>query len=124
MTRKVIGTAIITLACLFLAFSYGIGVFGFLFPRPMLGLSDSLGLTRASAMFAYRVHARNPDDIGDLRIAIERAFVAQWHGVVVGLAPKYIEYHVENEKPLYRDILQMYMLSRLALGLEIGGLNG
>ena len=123
VTSKIIATATMTLACLFLVFSYGIGLFGMLFPRPMVGLTRSLGLHNAATMFSMRVYRTDPQ--WALREMLQRAIVIEDHYAVVDFAERYIQIYINNEEDIPRWAMQALINSGLEIGMEINpGDNG
>jgi len=77
-------------ACLFMVFSYGIALFGFLFPAPMVGLMDNMGLERAALMFSERRFAARPSD-DNLMDVLDRNIDAQNWGRIITLTEELLE---------------------------------
>ncbi|MCL2570132.1 MAG: hypothetical protein FWE16_02905 [Firmicutes bacterium] len=92
ITRIVVAT----LASMFLVFSYGIGIFGFLFPGVMLNMADNMGLRGAGAMFSQRVYNRD-GGAENLYIALDRAIHASRYSRVVELYEKFIGYEEKQD---------------------------
>ena len=85
---KIWSTALSTLGVMFLVFSYGIGLFGFLFPNAMIGLSLDLGLARPAAMFQERVYRRDPT-AQNMYLALDRNIHARRHNRVIHFSDKF-----------------------------------
>ena len=60
LTWFIVRTALTTLVCLLMIFSYSIALFGFIFPAPMVRMSDGMGLARSAAMYQEIVYRRDP----------------------------------------------------------------
>ena len=119
MTGKIIAWSVMTVACLFLVFSYGIGLFGFLFPAPMVGMTAGMGLDNAAEMFSQRVHSRDPENVDNMRDALRRSIAGEQHERVVEWAQRYINHHYTNEKDIPQWAMQALIYSGLQLGWEI-----
>ncbi|MCL2587447.1 MAG: hypothetical protein FWE31_04400 [Firmicutes bacterium] len=95
MKKQIIFMSVTTLACLFLVFSYGIAIFGFLFPAPMVGFMDSMGADRAALMFSERRFVQNDSDT-NLLDALDRNISMQRHTRVIELTEELIERRLED----------------------------
>lgn len=95
-----------TFAALFLVLGYGLAVFGFLFPGPMLSLTDSMGLNRASAMFANRIFART-NSTEDLLTALNRNIDLGHNARIISLTEELIDRKVEEGDPDRINALQL-----------------
>ena len=106
-------TAGTTLACLFLVLAYGLGIFGFLAPAPMVRLTDEMGLQRAASMFQERVYRRDPTR-ENIMLALDRFIDADRHNKVIEFAEKLFAYDETTlVTPRIRDA---YVASLLAHG--------
>ena len=90
--KKIATTALSTFGSLFLLFSYGIGMFGFLFPGTMVGFCIDLGLPGAAAMFQERVYRRNPT-AENMYMALDRNIHAKRHERVIYFSEKFFLHH-------------------------------
>jgi len=117
--KHILKIALTTFACLFLVFSYGIGIFGFLFPSPMVGMSDNMGLTNAAAMFSMTAYRRNPTDENWIR-AMDRQIPAGRHRNVIELFENLDSPGQDNADGFHR---QAYVYSLLARGRYDDAIN-
>jgi len=85
-----IKTAAITLFAAFVAFSYGLAIFGWAFPGTMADLSVQMGAHNAAGMYYERVYDREktPDN---LYYALDRYILANNHDKVIKLGDKFFD---------------------------------
>jgi len=99
MKRQLVFMGFTVFACLTLVFSYGIAIFGFLFPAPMISFMDSLGASRAALMFSER-RLSNSDNLEHLLDTLNRNIDAQRHNRIITLTEQLISYKT-NPHQLY-----------------------
>ena len=90
MQQLIIRTSAWTLFFAFTIFSYGLAVFGLIFPGVMAGLGDSLGAANMAGMYYERVYnARKTPE--NAYTVLERYITAQNHKKVVEYGAKFLE---------------------------------
>jgi len=112
-TRSIIFTGIATFAVLFMLFAYGIGLFAFFFPRPMVSFMQNIGNHRSAAMFAHRTYVSNPTQANRLS-ALDSFITINNHARIIQLAPDAFDYEGRN----YVDIRihGAYVMARMHRG--------
>ncbi|MCL2756350.1 MAG: hypothetical protein FWE45_04870 [Firmicutes bacterium] len=119
MTKFVVKIVFITIACLFLVFSYGLAIFGFLFPSPMVRMSDSLGLNGMGAMFSMRVYNQNPTEANRLD-ALERNIDAGRHRQIIILFEGFDDEWQDEANGFHRQAYVRALLNRGHYGRALG----
>jgi len=89
MKRQLVMIGFTVFACLTLIFAYGIAIFGFLFPAPMISFMDSLGASRAALMFSER-RLSNSDNLDHLLDTLNRNTDANRHNRIITLTEQLI----------------------------------
>jgi len=89
MKRQLVMIGFTVFACLTLIFAYGIAIFGFLFPAPMISFMDSLGASRAALMFSER-RLSNSDNLDHLLDTLNRNINANRHNRIITLTEQLI----------------------------------
>lgn len=90
LTQVIIKTSVVTFCIAFAAFSYGLAVFGWIFPRAMVSLSDALGADNAAGMYCERIYNRDKTP-ENMYLVLDRYILAQNHKKVVTYGNKFLE---------------------------------
>jgi len=114
MTKQLVSTGVATVLALFMIFSYGIAVVGFMFPGAMMNLSMDLGLHGSAAMFSERVYRRD-SNAENMHTALERNFQARRWSRVVYFGNKFFTH--DDMQRIIDDV-------NVHLGTQIGGMLG
>lgn len=94
-----------------MVFSYGIGVFAFIFPAPMVRLSDRMGLVNSGAMFSMSVYRRDRT-YENLIDALYRQIDAGRHGNVIRLFENLDDDQQDNASGFHRQAYVNALINR------------
>jgi len=102
-TQVVFKTSLITLFVAFVSFSYGVALFGLLFPLPMAHINVTIGAHNAAGMYFEREYNRSkkPDDLYN---ALDNYIVSHNNNKVIKLGGKFLDRSVVSQTDYTRII--------------------
>jgi hypothetical protein len=120
LQQFIIKTSALTLFFVFTAFSYGLAVFGFIFPGVMADLGNSLGAPNMAGMYYERIYNANKTP-ENAYYALDRYITAQNHGKVIKFGEMFLEQ--ENHVGIYLDDYERIIRAVNTAGCAAAGNN-
>lgn len=96
LTQVIIKTSVVTFCIVFSTFSYGLAVFGWIFPHAMISLSDAIGADNAAGMYCERIYNRDKTP-ENMYMVLDRYILARNHKKIVIFGSKFLELEESNK---------------------------